>query len=362
MCSSTPCVAPLIIVILACGVVAVPRKQEFLLDIPRIRESDLRSNMTLRTGLHAYVLIDKPKWEIEDWKMKNYTATIPYEWVDFYANNLDDAGKKPILYKLKEAAAQYQRKGGNPRYMQLRLSLRGWKNVRKAMLPKPLPDIFWDEEEWISNCMRKEDNTIDEEAVDNFYTTMQWKFLLIGEKNTRMFLHKDKSCSPSWQVQLRGRKKWTLCPNTQSRFLSIRQDTFNKKTLTDPAFSQALCGQVTVNPGELLYYPGYWWHQTWQLERPTIAYTGALVGTETNRDDIGQDKRGHASFLRDMQRDCGKCWQKGKKERICDDISKKWPGAAPPPLRRICDDYLNKCFKLWDQHAKFLAKTVRSEL
>merc|ERR1712194_488039 len=124
---------------------------------------------------------------------------------------------------------------------------------------------------------------------------------------------------------------------------NFKQDTFNKKTLTDPAFSQALCGQVTVNPGELLYYPGYWWHQTWQLERPTIAYTGALVGTETNRNDIGQDKRGHASFFRDMQKDCGKCWQKGKKERIC-------------------DDYLNRCFKLWDQHAKFLAKKVRSEL
>jgi len=144
MCSSTLCFGPLATVFLACGVVAAPRKQEFLLDIPRVREVELRSNMTLRTGLHAYVLIDKPKWEIEDWKMKNYTANIPYEWVDFYTNNLDDAGKKPHLYKLKEAAVHYQRKGANPRYMQLRLSSKGWKEIRKAMLPKPLPDIFWD--------------------------------------------------------------------------------------------------------------------------------------------------------------------------------------------------------------------------
>lgn len=362
MCFSVSCLAAVAFALAEFGTTVGARKQEFLLDIPRVREADLRSNMTLRTGLHAYVLVDKPKWEIEEWKIKNYTASIPYEWVDFYDRNLDEPGKKPYLFNMKDASQKYRYNEGVPRYMQLRLSLKGWKEIKKAMLPKPLPDIFWDEEEWISDCMRKDDSSLDEEAIDNFYTTMQWKFLLIGEKNTRMFLHKDKSCSPSWQVQLRGRKRWTICPNTESRFLNVNLDTFSKRALTDPAFSQALCGQVTVNPGELIYYPGYWWHHTLQLDRPTIAYTGALVGTETNRNDIGPDRRGHASFLRDMQNDCKKCWQKGKKERICDDISKKWPGAAPPPLRRMCEEYLPKCFRLWDQHAKSLAKEVKKEL
>eukprot|EP00971_Amphidinium_carterae_P215578 4279178-Amphidinium_carterae.1 len=49
-----------------------------------------------------------------------------------------------------------------------------------------------------------------------------------------------------------------------------------------------LLSKVTVNPGELLYYPGYWWHHTLQLETPSIGYTGALVGTEAR----GSPRRG----------------------------------------------------------------------
>merc|ERR1712113_849601 len=90
------------------------------------------------------------------------------------------------------------------------------------------------------------------------------------------------------------------------------------------------------------------------------AYTGALVGTEAERDDIGRDKRAHAAFLRDMQEKCRKCWHKGKVERQCDDISIQWPGAAPPPLRVLCDEYFAKCFDLWDEHARKLTDSLAS--
>lgn len=32
--------------------------------------------------------------------------------------------------------------------------------------------------------------------------------------------------------------------------------------------------------------------------------------------------------------------------RQCEDISLKWAGAAPPPLRVVCDEYLPKCHRL----------------
>ena len=38
--------------------------------------------------------------------------------------------------------------------------------------------------------------------------------------------------------------------------------------------------QVTAQPGELLYYPAYWWHQTKCLDTPTIGVTGLMVGVE----------------------------------------------------------------------------------
>ena len=231
--------------------------------------------------------------------------------MDFYDRNMREATQKPFLFKFQEALPRFQQKTGTPRYMQLRLSLRGWKRLRKDFEPLPLPEVFWSDEEWIGTCMSKADGKRDTEAIDNFYKTVQWKFLLIGEEGTSMFFHKDGTASSSWQAQLVGKKRWTLCPNTESRFLDTKIDTFSERDLTHPQFAKALCGQTTVNEGELLYYPGYWWHHTLQLETPSIAYTGALVGTEARRSDVGADGRVHIAFLKDMDHRCGKCWRKG---------------------------------------------------
>ena len=35
-----------------------------------------------------------------------------------------------------------------------------------------------------------------------------------------------------------------------------------------------------VSPGEVLYYPAYWWHQTKCLDETVIGITGLMVGTE----------------------------------------------------------------------------------
>lgn len=339
---------------------AAPAKQQFALEIPRVTQEQLAANATLRSGLHAYVLTGhvKTHWKAASWTLDYLLSKIPFEWVDFYDKNMRDQGDKPYLFKFKEALPKFQQKTGIPRYMQLRLSLRGWKRLRKDFQPLPDREIFWSDEEWIGKCMRKNDKP-DVVAIDNFYTTVQWKFLLIGEKGTSMFLHQDGTASSSWQAQLIGRKKWTLCPNTESRLLDTSIDTFSEKDLTHRNFARAYCGQVIAEEGDLLYYPGYWWHHTLQLETPSVAYTGALVGTESERDDIGRDRRAHAAFLRDMEGRCSKCWHKGDPQRKCDDISQQWPGAAPPMLRAVCDEYFPECFKLWDEHAKSLGKAPR---
>mmetsp|Transcript_65224 Transcript_65224/g.155782 ORF Transcript_65224/g.155782 Transcript_65224/m.155782 type:complete len:367 (+) Transcript_65224:74-1174(+) len=340
-------------------------KQEFKLHIPRITVEELQTNATIRSGLHSYVLTGhvESQWKAANWTLSYLLKKIPFEWVDYYENNMRDPSSKPFLFRFQDALPRFQQKTGTPRYMQLRLSLRGWKRLKKDFEPLPNPEIFWSDEEWIEKCMKKaESGKVDAEAVDNFYTTNQWKFLLIGEEGTTMFFHQDGTASSSWQAQLVGRKKWTLCPHTETRFLSPQVDTFSEAGQKDPKFSQALCGQVEVNPGELLYYPGYWWHQTMQLESPSIGYTGALVGTEVNRKDIGSDGRPHAAFYNDVQKKCAKCWTRGEEQRKCDDISLKWPGAAPPPFRVVCEEYLPQCFKLWDEHAKDLSRPKRSEL
>merc|ERR1719503_299471 len=194
----------------------------------------------------------------------------------------------------------------------------------------------------------------DKVAIDNFYLSQQWKFLLIGERGTTMFFHKDGLASSSWQAQIAGRKKWTLCPNTQSHLLSEGINTYNPDYKRHPRFADALCGQVTAGPGDILYYPSYWWHHAYQLDTPTISYTGLLVGVEDDREDVGGDGRVHRAMYKDLVNKCRKCWTNGNPNRHCDDISLQWPGAAPPPMRVWCDDYLPKCLKMWDNHTKHL--------
>jgi len=343
-------------VVLRVGVVlGAAVKQRFNMEIPRVTVEDLAKNATLRTGLYAYVLTGhvRSQWKASNWTLDYLHKKIPFEWVDFYDQNMKDVGNKPFLFKYAEALPHFNQKIGIPRYMQLRLSLRGWKRLRKDLVPLPDPSVFWSDEEWIFKCMRK-DGRPDDKAMDNFYTTVQWKFLLIGEKGTQMFFHQDGTASSSWQAQLVGKKRWTICPNTETRYLSTSIDTFNEKDLTNRNFARAHCGQVLVEAGDLLYYPGLWWHQTHQLETPSIAYTGALVGTEADRSDLAGFRNSHSSFLQEMYARCRKCWHQGDPERKCEDISLKWPGAAPPVLRVLCDEYFKTCFELWEEHSKTL--------
>lgn len=253
---------------------------------------------------------------------------------------------------------KFKERTGIPKYMQMRISLRGWKRLRKDFQPMPSSEgTFWSDDTWIRHCMKK-DGKPDEDAISNFYTTNQWKFLLIGEKGTTMFFHKDHTAAGSWQAMIQGRKQWTLCPNTESRYLTTGMDVNNPDYKAYPQFRHALCGKTVVGPGELVYYPAYWWHMALQLDTPTIAYTGALVGCEAERSstrELGTDTKAHKSFYNDLMYKCSQCWTRGKKERHCEDISLKWPGAAPPPLRRVCEKYLPKCYDLWEEHAKSLS-------
>lgn len=315
--------------------------------------------------MHAYVLTDfaGTRWRAANWTLQYLKKKIPFEWVDYYPNNMVDVGSKPYLFKFEEALPKFLSPSEKPKYMQLRLGLRGWQRLKKDFNPKPLPDVFWDDDEWIGECMKKsEDGQVDNPAINNYFVTNQWKFLLIGEKGTSMFFHKDGTAASSWQAQIIGRKRWTLCPNSESHLLDVNVDTYNPDYKRFPKFAQALCGQVTVSPGDLLYYPAYWWHHTLQLDTPSVAYTGALVGVEADRYDLGGDRKPHTRFFRDLMDKCSKCWEKGVKDRKCEDISLKWPGAAPPPLRVVCENYLPDCYKAWDNHAASLHRKPRDEL
>merc|ERR1712070_895623 len=210
------------------------------------------------------------------------------------------------LYHLKDVVGKFKAKTASAKYMQIRVGLKGRRSLEPNFEPRTVPEILWTDEEWINDCMKFENGTVDDEAIDNFYTTNQWKFLLIGEEKTSMFFHQDGVAGGAFQAQIFGRKKWTLCPHDQSRFLNVYINTFKIDYKKFPRFADAYCGRVVVNHGEILYYPGYWWHHTKQLDTPSAAYTGALVGIEAERSDLGRERRSHRIVYKDLKEKCTK--------------------------------------------------------
>ena len=63
-----------------------------------------------------------------------------------------------------------------------------------------------------------------------------------------------------------------------------------------------------------------------------------MVGVEDNRRDL--DFKVHEQFFADIRRKC---------ENPGEDISKKWPGAAPPISGGVCKA-MPACLKLWEQN------------
>jgi hypothetical protein len=85
-----------------------------------------------------------------------------------------------------------------------------------------------------------------------------------------------------------------------------------------PRVKQASCYQTTLRPGDLMYYPHDYWHQTVNLDTPTLALTGTLVTVENKH------------LLRDALR------------RQC-----MGGGSIFVPNEILCAD-LERCYDVWD--------------
>ena len=135
-----------------------------------------------------------------------------------------------------------------PQYLHLQLVPSDWAKLKLAMHP------WFIREEWLRGLTPTE--------IDEFHIKTHWKVLLIGTPGAGMFKHVDGLRSSSWHLHVKGRKKWTIC-------------------------KRDVCTEDVLEPGEVLFYPKDYAHETVCLDNPTITVTDT-IRTEENAMALSQ--------------------------------------------------------------------------
>ena len=76
-----------------------------------------------------------------------------------------------------------------------------------------------------------------------------------------------------------GSKMWHICApsNAWTLYGAGEVDTFRPDYVKYPNFRHADCYLDTIVPGEFMFYPADYWHQTRNLVTPSIAITSTAV-------------------------------------------------------------------------------------
>ncbi len=123
---------------------------------------------------------------------------------------------------------------------------------------------------------------ISEALIESFARRSHWYMMLIGEENSGMFMHNDNLPVGSWQMELTGNKKWVICSSDNKMNIDGQRTCSDQESMNGVCLDKESCGQAVVFPGDILYYPPQFWHQTTCLSKPTISLSGTVV-TETRR-------------------------------------------------------------------------------
>lgn len=270
--------------------------------------------------------------------------------VDYYPQNMLEESSHPFFFPLARALDQLSAPEEvftevdvslPGTYLQLNLNASMFKQIlQESHLHTILPTIFDDENWWSRRCLGKRkikngengeqlDSEGDPDLLSRFYLRHHWKMLLIGSSEAGMFAHQDILRTASYQLQISGEKRWHLCPGNQSRWLYKPGDVdlFQPNYARYPLVKQAQCREVIATPGDLVFYPGDYWHQTLNLQTPSVALSGTVV-THADHDQL----RGHLEMLCDAE----DAYKGNDEETLHLEIE-----------RRVCHRLRTYCFDRW---------------
>ncbi|GMI09319.1 hypothetical protein TrVE_jg747 [Triparma verrucosa] len=107
------------------------------------------------------------------------------------------------------------------------------------------------------------------QLVDDFLGSFFWSQLFVGASGTGMEMHSDMIRTHVWTAQIEGEKQAVFCPPGSKKF-----DAFST---TVPHDDRGDCLWAALQPGELLFWPSTWRHQTFNSQGPSVAVSGMAV-------------------------------------------------------------------------------------
>eukprot|EP00941_MAST-03F_sp_MAST-3F-sp1_P002727 g2727.t1 len=309
--------------------------------LPRYTLDEVLQDPVLVSGSVPFVITDA----INDWEIFKVFASdpensfsllqqfLPESIVDFYPQNLAQVKKRsPYIINMKkyftwstenrESAISMSETRTNreilskSQYAMWRTTLDEWRMFR--ILMEPMPSWIAPEEHWIHNVIDKKSQ------MENLHGALRWKMMLLGERFSSMFFHKDDFATATLQVQFVGRKRWIVCKDDQGLDPDI--NTYDPDHEKWPLFQEAKCWDTIALPGDILYYPTFTWHHTLNLDTPSIGFAGRRI-----------DESNWMKTLSQINYAC-------KNPGI--DTTKDFPGSAPNLSKDTCKN-LPRFVKSW---------------
>lgn len=110
------------------------------------------------------------------------------------------------------------------------------------------------------------------ELPETLRPRLLWIFM--GPPGSGFRLHVDVGHTAAWNAQLSGRKDWVLyAPEDAENVYQGRVDAFEPDLQRFPRLEQAQPYTATLGPGDVIFTPSCWWHQTRILET-SLSVTG----------------------------------------------------------------------------------------
>ena len=217
-------------------------------------------------------------------------AAFPDGRAEYYPGGMVHAGVKPTFVPLPEALFRLRGPAGNAAkaYLQLNLSPERWERMLE-LAGVSMPSFISQPGSPVSpgtlpgGACHAAMEAANQSA--NFELETHWRLLIMGGgAGAGMFLHSDTLRTSSWQMQIRGRKKWHLCSGPGGQQAASHTycgagvlDTFDPDYRQCAAFKNAKCQEGVLAPGQVLYYPEDYWHQTISLDEGAAAVSGTVI-------------------------------------------------------------------------------------